>query len=178
MDIKSKEERSRNMSAIRSGDTKPEMLVRRYLHSQGFRYGLHNHKLPGSPDIVLRKYKTIIFINGCFWHGHECCKYFRLPKSNIEFWQTKIERNRQRDIETIETLKAKGWRVITIWECELRNIAQRGETLIQLVKDIKGDLKSVVYTQEGRINIAAEPEAEYGRDSGNICKIALSIRRI
>lgn len=68
MDIKSKEERSRNMSAIRSGDTKPEMLVRRYLHSQGFRYGLHNHKLPGSPDIVLRKYKTVIFINGCFWH--------------------------------------------------------------------------------------------------------------
>lgn len=168
MDIKSKEERSRNMSAIRSGDTKPEMQVRCYLHAHGFRYGLHNRKLPGSPDIVLRKYKTVIFINGCFWHGHEGCKYFRLPKSNIEFWQTKIERNRQRDIETIEALKAKGWRVITIWECELRNIAQRSETLIQLVKDIKGDLKSVDYTQEGQINIAAEPEAEYGRDSGNI----------
>lgn len=168
MDIKSKEERSRNMSAIRSGDTRPEMLVRKYLHSQGFRYGLHNHKLPGSPDIVLRKYKTVIFINGCFWHGHEGCKYFRLPKSNIEFWQTKIERNRQRDIETIEALKAKGWRVITIWECELRNIAQRGKTLIQLVKDIKGELKSVGYTQERQIHIAAEPEAEYGRDSGNI----------
>lgn len=163
-----KEQRSRNMSAIRSCDTKPEMLVRKYLHSQGFRYGLHNHKLPGSPDIVLRKYKTVIFINGCFWHGHKGCKYFRLPKSNIEFWQTKIERNRQRDIETIEALKAKSWRVITIWECELRNIAQRSETLIQLVKDIKCDLKSVDYTQEGQINIAAEPEAEYGRDSGNI----------
>lgn len=168
MDIKSKDERSRNMSAIRSGDTKPEMLVRRYLHSQGFRYGLHNHKLPGSPDIVLRKYKTVIFINGCFWHGHEGCKYYRLPKSNIEFWQTKIERNRQRDIETVKALKTKGWRVITIWECELRTFIQRSETLIQLVKDIKGDLKSVGYTQEGQIHIAAEPEAEYGRDSGNI----------
>lgn len=168
MDIKGKEERSRNMSAIHSGDTKPEMLVRKYLHSQGFRYGLHNHKLPGSPDIVLRKYKTVIFINGCFWHGHEGCKYYRLPKSNIEFWQTKIERNRQRDIETVKALKTKGWRVITIWECELRTFIQRSETLIQLVKDIKGDLKSVGYTQEGQIHIAAEPEAEYGRDSGNI----------
>lgn len=168
MDVLSREKRSQIMASVKSSDTKPEMLVRRYLHAHGFRYGLHNRKLPGSPDIVLRKYKTIIFINGCFWHGHEGCKYYRLPKSNLEFWQTKIERNRQRDIETIEALKAKGWRVITIWECELRNIAQRGETLIQLVKDIKGDLKSVNYTQEEQIHIAAEPEAEYGRDSGNI----------
>ena len=156
------------MSAIRSGDTKPEMLVRRYLHSQGFRYGLHNHTLPGSPDIVLRKYKTVIFINGCFWHSHEGCKYYRLPKSNIEFWQNKIERNRQRDIETIEALKTKGWRVITIWECELWTFIQRSETLIQLVKDIKGDLKSVGYTQEGQILIAAEPGAKYGMESCNI----------
>lgn len=168
MDVLSREKRSQIMASVKSSDTKPEMLVRRYLHAHGFRYGLHNRKLPGSPDIVLRKYKTVIFINGCFWHGHEGCKYYRLPKSNIEFWQTKIERNRQRDVETIEALKAKGWRVITIWECELRNIAQRGETLIQLVKDIKGDLKSVDYTQEEQIHIAAEPEAEYGRDSGNI----------
>lgn len=168
MDVLSREKRSQIMASVKSSDTKPEMLVRRYLHAHSFRYGLHNRKLPGSPDIVLRKYKTIIFINGCFWHGHEGCKYYRLPKSNIEFWQTKIVRNRQRDIETIEALKVKGWRVITIWECELRNIAQRGETLIQLVKDIKGDLKSVNYTQEEQIHIAAEPEAEYGRDSGNI----------
>lgn len=168
MDIKSKEERSRNMAAIKANDTKPEMLVRRYLHAHGFRYGLHNYKLPGSPDIELRKYKTVIFINGCFWHGHKGCKYFRLPKSNIEFWQTKIERNRQRDIETVEALKTKGWKVITIWECELRTVIQRSETLIQLVKDIKSDLKSVDYTQEEQIHIAAEPEAEYGRDSGNI----------
>lgn len=168
MDVLSREKRSQIMASVKSSDTKPEMLVRRYLHAHGFRYGLHNRKLPGSPDIVLRKYKTVIFINGCFWHGHEGCRYYRLPKSNIEFWQTKIKRNRQRDIETIEALKTKGWRVITIWECELRTVIQRSETLIQLVKDIKGDLKSVDYTQEGQINIAAEPEAEYGRDSGNI----------
>lgn len=168
MDVLSREKRSQIMASVKSSDTKPEMLVRRYLHAHGFRYGLHNRKLPGSPDIVLRKYKTVIFINGCFWHGHEGCKYYRLPKSNIEFWQTKIERNRQRDIETVKALKTKGWRVITIWECELRTFIQRSETLIQLVKDIKGDLKSVGYTQEGQIHIAAEPEAEYGRDSGNI----------
>ena len=156
------------MSAIRSGDTKPEMLVRRYLHSQGFRYGLHNHKPPGSPDIVLRKYKTVIFINGCYWHGHEDCKYYRLPKSNTEFWQAKIERNRQRDIETVNALRAKGWRVITIWECELRTVNQRSETLIQLVNDIKSDFNSVDYSQEEQIHIAAEPESDYGRDSGNI----------
>ena len=168
MDVLSREKRSQIMASVKSSDTKPEMLVRRYLHAHGFRYGLHNRKLPGSPDIVLRKYKTVIFINGCFWHGHEGCRYYRLPKSNIEFWQTKIKRNRQRDIETIEALKTKGWRVITIWECELRTVIQRSETLIQLVKDIKGDLKSVGYTQERQIHIAAEPEAEYGRDSGNI----------
>lgn len=168
MDVLSREKRSQIMASVKSSDTKPEMLVRRYLHAHGFRYGLHNRKLPGSPDIVLRKYKTVIFINGCFWHGHEGCKYYRLPKSNIEFWQTKIDRNRRRDIETIEALKTKGWRVITIWECELRSIAQRSETLIQLVKDIKGDLKNVDYTQEEQIQIAAEPEAEYGRDSGDI----------
>lgn len=170
MDVLSREKRSQIMASVKSSDTKPEMLVRRYLHAHGFRYGLHNRKLPGSPDIVLRKYKTVIFINGCFWHGHEGCRYYRLPKSNIEFWQTKIKRNRQRDIEAIEALKSKGWRVITIWECELRTVIQRSETLIQLVKDIKGDLKSVSYTQEGQIHIAAEPEAEYGRDSGNIRK--------
>ncbi len=93
-DIKTPEERSRNMSAIKSNDTKPEMSVRRYLHGLGYRYGLHNKKLPGRPDIVLRRYKTIIFVNGCFWHGHENCKYYRLPKSNTDFWQTKIAQNR------------------------------------------------------------------------------------
>lgn len=96
-DIKTPEERSRNMAAIHSSDTQPEMHVRRYLHSMGWRYGLHNKNLPGSPDIVMRRFKTVIFIHGCFWHGHENCKYYRLPKSNTEFWQTKININRARD---------------------------------------------------------------------------------
>lgn len=117
------------MSAIKSNDTKPEMLVRKYLHSMGLRYGLHNKKLPGSPDIVLRKYKTVIFINGCFWHGHDNCRYYRLPKSNIEFWQTKINRNRERDKRDIEALRKRGWRVIVVWECELRTKELRQQTL-------------------------------------------------
>lgn len=168
MDIKSKEERSRNMSAIRSGDTKPEMLVRRYLHARGFRYGLHNRKLPGSPDIVLRKYKTVIFINGCFWHGHEGCKYYRLPKSNIEFWQEKITRNKERDAFDVSVLEAKGWKVLTVWECELRTIAQREDTLTRLVQDIKGSSNNIGYIQEEQIHIAAEPDIDYGNKSGDL----------
>lgn len=168
MDIKSKEERSRNMSAIRSGDTKPEMLVRRYLHARGFRYGLHNRKLPGSPDIVLSKYKTVIFINGCFWHGHEGCKYYRLPKSNIEFWQEKITRNKERDAFDVSVLEAKGWKVLTVWECELRTIAQREDTLTRLVQDIKGSSNNIGYIQEEQIHIAAEPDIDYGNKSGDL----------
>lgn len=168
MDIKSKEERSRNMSAIRSGDTKPEMLVRRHLHARGFRYGLHNRKLPSSPDIVLRKYKTVIFINGCFWHGHEGCKYYRLPKSNIEFWQEKITRNKERDAFDVSVLEAKGWKVLTVWECELRTIAQREDTLTRLVQDIKGSSNNIGYIQEEQIHIAAEPDIDYGNKSGDL----------
>lgn len=168
MDVKSKEERSRNMSAIRSCDTKPEMLVRRYLHARGFRYGLHNRKLPGSPDIVLRKYKTVIFINGCFWHGHEGCKYYRLPKSNIEFWQEKITRNKERDTFDVSVLEAKGWKVLTVWECELRTIAQREDTLTRLVQDIKGSSNNIGYIQEEQIYIAAEPDIDYGNKSGDL----------
>lgn len=108
------------MAAVKGKDTKPEMLVRRFLHGRGFRYGLHNKNLPGSPDIVLRRFKTVIFVHGCFWHGHEDCKYYRLPKSNIEFWQTKIDRNRTRDKRDIQALHELGWRVIVIWECQLK----------------------------------------------------------
>ena len=97
MDTMSPQQRHKNMAAIRSADTKPEMTVRRWLHSRGFRYRLNHPRLPGHPDIVLRKYRTCIFVNGCFWHGHEGCRYFRLPKTNIDFWRTKIERNRERD---------------------------------------------------------------------------------
>lgn len=149
------------MSAIRSGDTKPEMIVRKYLHSQGFRYGLHNHKLPGSPDIVLRKYRTVIFINGCFWHGHKGCKYYRIPKSNVEFWETKINRNIERDAKNVAELAAKGWRVIIVWECELKKVAIREKTLASLPARIRGIAPSYLPADEDTA-LAAEPEEIYG----------------
>ena len=99
------EQRHRNMVAIRGKGTKPEILVRKFLFSRGFRYRLNHPRLPGHPDLVLRKYRTVIFVNGCFWHGHENCKYFRLPKTNIDFWQKKIERNKERDKKTIFSLR-------------------------------------------------------------------------
>lgn len=108
------------MAAIRGKDTKPEMIVRKYLFSRGLRFRVQVRKLPGTPDLVLPKYKTAIFVNGCFWHGHEGCKYFRLPKSNVEFWKEKIERNIERDRESMQALLDLGWNVIRVWECELR----------------------------------------------------------
>ncbi len=105
---------------IRSKDTKPELLVRKFLFSKGFRYRLNVKKLPGSPDIVLKKYRTAIFINGCFWHGHHDCKYFTLPKSNTLFWQDKIQHNRDRDLKRRIELRDMGWHTITLWECQLK----------------------------------------------------------
>jgi len=113
-------QRHYNMSRIRAKDTKPEMIVRKYLWSRGFRYRLNHHRLPGKPDIVLRKYRTCIFINGCFWHKHEGCKYFVLPKTRTEFWLNKVNRNQERDREVQELLAKMGWHCITIWECDLK----------------------------------------------------------
>lgn len=120
MDKLSAEQRHKNMAAIHSANTKPEIIVRKYLFSHGFRYRLNHKRLPGHPDIVLRKYRTCIFINGCFWHGHEGCKCFRIPKSNVEFWTAKIERNRERDIRVQKELAEMGWHSITVWECGLK----------------------------------------------------------
>ena len=125
------EQRHKNMAAIRSRDTKPEMVVRKYLWSRGFRYRVNNPRLPGHPDIVLRKYHTCIFVNGCFWHGHEGCKYFRMPKTNTEFWERKISRNRERDQEEQKQLARMGWHCITVWECELKG-ERREKTLESL----------------------------------------------
>lgn len=119
-DVHSKETRSYNMSRIRSKDTKPEMLVRKFLHKHGFRYRLHVKDLPGKPDIVLPKYKTVIFIHGCFWHGHEGCRYYVVPKTRTEWWLNKINGNIANDSIAENTLKELGWRVIKIWECELK----------------------------------------------------------
>ncbi len=132
-DVHTPEQRSYNMSRIRSKNTKPEELVRKYLFSQGFRYRKNDKKLPGKPDIVLPKYKTVIFVNGCFWHGHEGCRYFVWPKNNAEFWKDKIFGNIQRDKSNRQILADQGWHVIEIWECELKkNNAQ--DTLSQLVQ--------------------------------------------
>ncbi len=129
MDCHTKEQRHKNMASILSKNTKPEMIVRKGLWSKGFRYRLNSPRLPGHPDLVLKKYRTCIFVNGCFWHGHEgCCK---IPKSNQEFWVAKIKRNQERDIETQKRLAEMGWHCITIWECELKP-SKREQTLKSL----------------------------------------------
>lgn len=136
-DNHSKEIRSMNMSHIRSTNSKPEEIVRKYLFSKGFRYRKNVRSLPGTPDIVLPKYKTIIFVNGCFWHKHDCPR-FVWPSSHQEYWRPKIQRNVERDKQNIAALHALGWSVITIWECELkRNV--RDERLKQLCVEIKGN---------------------------------------
>jgi DNA mismatch endonuclease (patch repair protein) len=118
-DVHSKEIRSYNMSRIRSKDTKPELLVRKFLHKNGFRYRLHVKGMPGKPDIVLPKYKTVIFIHGCFWHGHEGCKKAALPETRREWWETKINYNIQNDLNAEAILKAAGWNVINVWQCNM-----------------------------------------------------------
>lgn len=118
MDFMTKEHRSWNMSRIRSTNTKPEILVRSFLHKKGFRFRLHVKELPGHPDIVLPKYKTVIEVRGCFWHRHPGCKVATMPSSNVEFWQTKFKRNVERDKQHAEELKALGWRLIVVWGCE------------------------------------------------------------
>lgn len=120
VDVHSKETRRYNMSQIRGKDTKPEVLVRKYLFSHGLRYRKNDKRYPGCPDIVFPKYKTIIFVHGCFWHIHEGCPYFVMPKTRPEFWENKFRQNKQRDIQNIGTLKSLGWRVIIVWECELK----------------------------------------------------------
>lgn len=118
-DIVDKETRSRMMSGIRGKNTKPEMIVRRALHKAGYRYRLHAKDLPGKPDIVLPKYRTVIFVHGCFWHHHDC-KNFKWPKTREEFWRKKIEGNVKRDKRAYAALEALGWKVVIIWECETR----------------------------------------------------------
>ena len=135
-DVHTPEQRSYNMSRIRSKNTEPEELVRKFLFSQGFRYRKNDARLPGKPDIVLPKYKTVVFVNGCFWHGHEGCRYFVWPKNNAEFWKEKITGNIQRDKRNHHLLVEQGWRVIEIWECASKKDTFQ-ETLVSLVKDIR-----------------------------------------
>lgn len=136
-DNHSKEIRSKNMSRIRSTNSKPEEIVRKYLFSKGFRYRKNVRALPGCPDIVLPKYKTVILVNGCFWHKHDCPS-FVWPSSNDEYWRPKIQRNVERDLQNTETLRSLGWNVIIVWECELKKKV-REERLFRLELQIKGD---------------------------------------
>ena len=136
MDVHNKETRSYNMSRIKGRKTKPEEIVAKYLFSQGFRYRRNVKKLPGTPDIVLKKYKTVIFVNGCFWHMHEGCKYFVWQKDNSEFWKNKLLANKERDEKEKKEIEELGWKVIVVWECQLKK-AERERTLNWLVEKIR-----------------------------------------
>ena len=116
------EQRHRNMAAVHSTSTKPELNLRRALWRQGFRYRVNDKRLPGKPDVVLPKYHTVVFVHGCFWHGHKDCKYYTVPKTNTEFWKAKVARNQERDQEVWRKLEAKGWSVVIVWECQLKKV--------------------------------------------------------
>ena len=162
-DTMTPEQRHNCMAAIKGKDTKPEMIVRKYLFSRGLRFRVQVRRLPGTPDIVLTKYKTVIFVNGCFWHGHEGCKYYRLPKSNVEFWKTKIERNIAHDIRNEAELKELGWRVIRVWECDIRTVTGREEYLHNLYDTIVHPTRSYsIDTDHDYLPIAAEPYSGTG----------------
>lgn len=170
MDKLSAEQRHKNMAAIHSKDTKPEMIVRKWLWSRGFRYRLNSARLPGRPDLVLKKYRTCIFVNGCFWHGHnvplpkvensECCK---IPQTNREFWVAKIRRNMERDKEDQRKLAKMGWHCITIWECELKG-SKREATLRSLVYTL-----NKIWLDDHRVTKIPYPLME---EENNICKVA------
>ncbi len=174
MDRLSTQQRHKNMAAIRSKDTKPEWIVRRGLWRRGFRYRLNSPKLPGHPDLVLRKYRTCIFVNGCFWHGHhvdaevmensECCK---IPKTNRDFWVAKIRRNKERDKEEQRQLAKMGWHCMTVWECELTS-KRREETLESLAFTLNH-----IFLQDHSIREKAYPQIE--EESTNMPKAAEDI---
>ena len=152
MDKLSPQQRHANMAAIHSKDTKPEMIVRRGLWKRGFRYRLNSPKLPGHPDLVLKKYRTCIFVNGCFWHGHEgCCK---IPNTNREFWVAKIRRNQERDIEEQRKLAEMGWHCITVWECELKP-KHREQTLKSLAFTL-----NKIWLEDYQAKVVAYPQLD------------------
>ena len=140
-DVFTPEKRSEVMSKIRATNTKPELIVRQFLFHSGLRYRIHQKKMPGNPDIVLKKYNTAIFIHGCFWHGHKSksCKISRMPKSNISFWENKITTNQLRDARSLKALKKQGWRTFTVWECEIK-----GKDSLKVLNRLVNKIKAVV----------------------------------
>lgn len=137
MDIKSQEERSRNMAAIRSKDTRPEIYFRKLLFAQGYRYSLNSSKIPGHPDIYLRKYNTAIFVHGCFWHRHSGCQYAYMPKSRVEFWQKKFETNVKRDYVVRMELQDKGIKCLIVWECTVKKLMKERELCEMYLRTVK-----------------------------------------
>ena len=148
------QQRHANMAAILGKNTKPEMVVRRYLWAHGYRYRLNHPRLPGKPDMVMRKYRTCIFVNGCFWHGHDGCQYYTIPKTNTEFWVNKVQRNKERDLKVQRDLAAMGWHSITIWECELKP-AKREDTLKSLAYTL-----NKIFLQDRTVTYYEIPEEE------------------
>lgn len=134
--------RSRIMRAVKSKDTRPEIVVRRLMHGMGFRFRLHRKDLPGSPDLVFASQRKVIFVHGCFWHGHDCARGSRLPKTNVDYWKTKIDRNCKRDDEAIRLLNKAGWESCVVWECELRNVDNLRAKLLSFMADINDRKKS------------------------------------
>lgn len=165
VDVLTPEQRYHCMSSIRSKNTKPEILVRKFLFAHGFRYRINMKTLPGTPDIVLKKYKTVIFVNGCFWHGHEECRYAHLPKSNVDFWKMKIGRNKERDLQKRIQLRRMGWHVIQFWECQLKPKVREENLkgLLYVLNKIvlvnyKAKVYKVVEEEERMLNVAEECE--------------------
>ena len=158
---KTTEQIHRNMSAVKSKNTRPEIIIRHYLWTHGFRYRLNVSRLPGHPDIVLKKYRTCIFVNGCFWHGHEGCDHFTIPKTNTTFWLAKITANKERDKEEQRQLAKMGWHCITVWECELKPKVRDKtlEALAYTLNHIFIEDRSIKYKlpEEDDLQIAAEP---------------------
>ena len=142
MDIISEERRSWNMSRIKGKDTKPELVVRSILHKMGYRFRLHRKDLPGTPDIVLPKYKTVIFLHGCFWHRHKGCKYAYTPKSRVKFWKDKFAETVKRDKQHLKQLKENGWEVFIVWECETKNMNKLKKIINKISQEINGVLLS------------------------------------
>ena len=148
-DTLTKAQRHRNMAAIHSASTKPELKLRHALWQNSFRYRVNDRRFPGSPDIVLPKYRTVIFVHGCFWHGHKACKFYTVPKTNTDFWTAKVTRNQERDQEVWRKLEAKGWSVIIVWECQLKKDSFE-ETVIRVSEEIIQNGAQAVAERESR----------------------------
>ena len=148
-------QRHRNMAAIHSASTKPELRLRHALWQNGFRYRVNDRRLPGSPDIVLPKYRTVIFVHGCFWHGHKACKFYTVPKTNTDFWTAKISRNQERDQEVWRQLEAKGWSVIIVWECQLKKAA-----LDETIGRVRAEI-----LRNGELYLSAQEERRRSREA-------------